>query len=50
MEMPKEMGIVKRKDQRIARAVLAGLAAGSMTGVLGIGVGRGEGSGCRYGG
>ena len=37
MEMPKEMGIVKRKDQRIARAVLAGLAAGSMTGVLGTG-------------
>ena len=28
---------MKRKDQRIARAVLAGLAAGSMTGVLGIG-------------
>ena len=28
---------MKRKDQRIARAVLAGLAAGSMTGVLGTG-------------
>lgn len=37
MEMPKEMGIVKRKDQRIARAILASLAAGSMTGVLGTG-------------
>ena len=30
----KEMEKVKRKEQRIARAVLAGLAAGSMTGML----------------